>query len=208
MTTDPSACHDCGGRDTELVEMMDPLGTLASPSEGRVRGVLSSFWRISCRWRALPIGKDVGALLVVPIAPADTPPAVRGGRDRIGGGPQRAGRLHLGQTAKSPVIAATRLITTPNRPQTAKDRAAGSVGIPPAAPDKARGQARPAQSICGRPQHGNVLVPMCWLKPTSERTARPSAGNIMHLFVRTPVYRLIYSRSPPNQRNSARSLPN
>ena len=41
-----------------------------------------------------------------------------------------------------------------------RNEAAGSVGIPPAAPDKARGQARPAQSICGRPQHGNVLVPL------------------------------------------------
>ena len=41
-------------------------------------------------------------------------PAVRGGRDRIGGGPQRAGRLHLGQTTKSPVIAATRLMMAAN----------------------------------------------------------------------------------------------
>ena len=37
-----------------------------------------------------------------------------------------------------------------------RNEAAGSVGIPP----PARGQARPAQSICGRPQHGNVLVPL------------------------------------------------
>ena len=96
----------------------------------------------------------------------------------------------------------------PNRPQTAKKRAAGSVGIPPAAQDKARGQARPAQYICGRPQQGFVLVPMCWLKPTSERAARPSARNIMHLFVRTPVYRLIYSQRPPSQRSSARSFAN
>jgi hypothetical protein len=80
-----------------------------------------------------------------------------------------------------------------------KERAAGSVGIPPAAQDKARGQASLAQMLLRTAVASIVLVPRCRLK-ASERSALPSVADIGHLFVRKPVYLLIYSIHGPNRR--------
>jgi hypothetical protein len=59
----------------------------------------------------------------------------------------------------------------------------------------------------GRPQQVAFVVPLDWLRPASERPAQPSGANIMHAFVRKPVYLLIYSRRPSDQRSSSHSFP-
>jgi hypothetical protein len=86
--------------------------------------------------------------------------------------------------------------------------AAGSVGIPPAPQDKARGQASPAQIDLWTAAAGQRPRSLVLTETASERAAQPSAGNIMHLFVRKPVYPLIYSLRRLDQRSSARSFPN
>ena len=63
-----------------------------------------------------------------------------------------------------------------DHPQSLTRRAAGSVGIPPAAQDKARGQASPAQTYLRTAAAGHVLRSLCWLSTASERAAQPSGA--------------------------------
>jgi hypothetical protein len=51
------------------------------------------------------------------------------------------------------------------------------------------------------------FVPLCWLNPASERLAQPSSTNVKHVFVRKPVYLLIYSLRPFDRRKVISFVP-